>query len=321
MKTPSFWYQPRGTLSTLLSPLGWAYGKGGKVLRTFKKTESFPIPIISVGNIVAGGSGKTPVALALARLFQEKGITVHFVTRGYGGSIRGPLQVNTADHSPLEVGDEPLLLAEQAPTWVAKERALGVHQALKAGAQLIILDDGHQTTGLQKDVSFVVVDPQQRFGNGCIIPAGPLREDLKEGLSRADALIGMGEGNLPISKPLFKAQVIPHISQLPQTPVIAFCGLGYPQKFYDTLKRLGVSLITTETFPDHYMYKEEDLIRLNNLAKKHKATLMTTRKDFIKIPLTCQKNIHVLDITIQFEDSEGIYQYILQKIPSLREDA
>jgi len=165
------------------------------------------------------------------------------------------------------------------------------------------------------------MDFLQGFGNGCIMPAGPLRENLAEGLKRSDALIGVGEGDLKTSKPFFKAQVVPQPLVSSLNRVIAFCGLGFPQKFYESLKAMGVDLVATQSFPDHYAYKEEDLVRLYKLSKTHRAVLVTTRKDQLKIPPSWQSRLHVLDINIQFEDSEGIYRFILEKIPSLKEDA
>jgi tetraacyldisaccharide 4'-kinase len=236
------------------------------------------------------------------------------VTRGYSGNQKGPLKVNSTFHTATDVGDESLLLAKQAPTWVAKIRPQGVQKAIEDGAQLIILDDGHQTTSLYKNLSFVVVDLFQGFGNRSVIPAGPLREGLKEGLKRTDALIGIGEGEKLFSQPFFKAQSVPHPLTLPANRVIAFCGLGFPQKFYKTLQDLGVDLIATESFPDHYKYKEEDLLRLHNQARYHEAVLVTTRKDMVKIPPSWQSHLHVLDISIEFEDSEGVVDFIFKSL-------
>jgi len=347
MKTPIFWYQPPGIFSTLLQPFAFIYGQGVKIAAYFKKPQRFPIPILSVGNIVCGGAGKTPTAIALSQLLQEKGINVHFLTRGYGGKKTGPLQVDCASHQPSDVGDEPLLLAQHAPTWVAKNRPLGVQKAIENGAQLIILDDGHQTSNLYKDVSFVVIDSLQGFGNQCVLPAGPLRENLDAGLNRTDALISIGQTETNGSKPFFKAQIIPQEiiiasgvkqSRAAQQPLwiasptsetrnnelgeiraIAFCGLGFPEKFYATLKSLGIDLALTKSFPDHYTYTEEDLLILHDLAKEHQAILVTTRKDLVKIPPSWQDYLHVLNINVQFEDSDGIYRFIMEKIPSLKE--
>jgi len=320
MKAPSFWYQPPGFLSTFLQPLGWLYGKGGKLLSSFKKRHHFPILIISVGNIVCGGSGKTPTAIALARLLQSHGHRVHFVTRGYGGIQKGPLRVDLTHHSYRDIGDEPLLLAHTAPTWVAKERPLGVQKAIEKGAQVIILDDGHQTHSLHKDISFVVVDAMQGYGNGCVIPAGPLREDLSTGLKRTDALIVIGKGEMASSKPFFRAQVKSQSFSLASNRGVAFCGLGFPRKFYKTLEDLGVDLVATCNFPDHYRYKQADLLELQNLAKTHQAVLITTRKDAVKIPSSWRMGVHVLDIDIHFEDPEGIYRFIAEKVLSMNKN-
>lgn len=317
MKTPTFWYQPRSRISAFLSPLGWLYGKGSKLLSMFKKSTRFSVPLLSIGNIVSGGAGKTPTAIALAHLLQQKGINVHFVTRGYGGLEKGPLKVDPSYHSSVEVGDEPLLLAQQAPTWVARKRTLGVQEAITQGAQVIILDDGHQTMGLYKDISFIVTDHLQGLGNGYVLPAGPLRENLEDGLNRADAVIEIGEGSLAPSKPVFKARCVPRPLNISSNRVVAFCGLGFPQKFYKTLEKLGIDLVATETFPDHYKYTEEDLLRLRKLAKRHQAVLVTTRKDLIKIHPSWQIQLHVLDIDIQFEDAEGVCGFIFQNLPSL----
>jgi len=180
MKAPSFWYKAPGFLSTLLSPLGWGYGLLASWNYSSQKPQHFSIPVISVGNLVCGGAGKTPVALSLAKILQEKGFQVHFVTRGYKGREQGPLKVNTSQHSARDVGDEPLLLAQQAPTWVSKKRGDGIQKAIENKADLVILDDGHQTKGIVKDLSFIVVDSLQGFGNGLPLPAGPLRRDSNE---------------------------------------------------------------------------------------------------------------------------------------------
>lgn len=364
-------------------------------MSALKKPQYFQIPIISVGNIVCGGAGKTPTAIALGHLLQERGYKVHFVTRGYGGKEKGPLAVDLSFHKAWDVGDEPLLLAQCAPTWVAKKRSQGVQKAIENGAQLIILDDGHQTARLYKDISFVVIDLLQGFGNGCVIPAGPLREDLAEGIKRADGFIGIGTGELNIHKghhfttphppqvaisptrrevnpclspteeksfglenasplvgevvpkgqvrgpyfnsilnsltkelstmnndgnckPFFKAQVVAQPLALSSNRIFAFCGLGFPQKFYISLENAGFELVATETFPDHHQYKDDDLLRLSKLARKHNSILVTTRKDLVKIPPPWQDQLYVLDITLEFEDPIGICDFILQKIHPLK---
>lgn len=306
MRPPSFWYSSPGLLSCLLHPLGWLYGVGGKIRHALKPPQHFSVPVISVGNIICGGSGKTPVAIALAHLLKRKGVNSHFVTRGYGGKLRGPIRVIPLRHTAEEVGDEPLLLAQHAPTWVAKDRRKGVQKAIEEGAELVILDDGHQTAGLYKDISFVVVDLLQGFGNGHVLPAGPLRESLDEGLSRATAIIGVGAGDWATLKPFFRAHMIPRPFSFSSQKVVAFCGLGFPQKFYKSLKENGVNVVATKSFPDHYVYTEKDLGELHNLAKELQSTLVTTRKDWVRLSPSWQRQVQVLDIEIQFEDEAGL---------------
>ncbi len=306
MKTPSFWYTPPGLLSSLLRPLGWLYGKGGEIYQDLKTAQHFSIPIISVGNIICGGSGKTPVAIALAKLLKKKGFKIHFVTRGYGGTVQGPIKVIPSLHTAKEVGDEPLLLVQHAPTWVAKDRRKGVQKAVEEGAELVILDDGHQTSGLHKDISLVVVDLVQGFGNGCVLPAGPLRENLEEGLARATAIIGVGDGDFATPKPFFRAHTIPRPFSFSSQKVVAFCGLGFPQKFYKSLKESCVNAVATKSFPDHYAYTEKDLEELQKLARSLQATLVTTRKDWVRLSPSWQQKVQVLDIEIQFEDEAAL---------------
>jgi tetraacyldisaccharide 4'-kinase len=311
MKAPAFWYQKPGFLSNLLLPLGWVYGKVVKVISSLKSPQKFQIPILSIGNIVSGGSGKTPTAIALAELLKDKGLKIHFVTRGYKGSERGPVLVDPLKHSFHEVGDEPLLLAQHAPTWVAKDRPRGIQSAQEMGADLIILDDGHQTNSVHKDLSFVVVDSLQRFGNERVIPAGPLREDLAEGLSKADAIISVGgEGDYIPETFVAFAQTKP----LKLGKVVAFCGLGFPQKFYNSLKEQGVDIVTFESFPDHHSYQEKALEMLASQASQHNAELVTTRKDWVRLPGSWQHRVHVLDMQIQFEKPEHVYRFILNKV-------
>lgn len=319
MKAPFFWYQPKSFYSTILSPLSWLYERAAKIHRISCKPQKFSIPLLSIGNITSGGAGKTPIAIALGDLLQKRGFKVHFVTRGYGGKVIGPLKVDPSVHQASMVGDEPLLLAQQAPTWVAKDRPKGVEKAIESGAEVIILDDAHQTHRLFKDISFVIVDFTQGFGNECVIPAGPLRENLKEGLERADAVIGIGEEESKkfSGKPFFRAKSIFKSLSFPSNRVVGFCGLGFPEKFYKSLQKEGFTLLATESFPDHYVYKEKDLIHLQSLAKRHQAILVTTRKDWVKIPPSWHSYIYVLDLKIQFEDPERVFQFILDKIPTL----
>jgi len=214
MRAPEFWHEPPGLAAGLLAPAGAVWDLAARLRRTVARPYRAPVPVLCVGNLVAGGSGKTPVALSLARLFTDRGIAVHVVTRGYRGKTVGPVQVDSARHDADAVGDEALLLAAVAPCWVAKDRAPGIAAAVKAGAQAILLDDGFQNPSVAKDLSLVVVDAEYGFGNGRVMPAGPLREPVAAGLARADALVLIGAAPTPselnaASCPVLRAAVEP----------------------------------------------------------------------------------------------------------------
>ncbi len=189
---PSFWGEPAGVLANLLLPIGAAWDSVGRLRRALSRSYCPPIPVVCVGNLVAGGAGKTPVALAMTSHFAARGVPVHVVTRGYGGRLSGPVRVDPARHDAAAIGDEALLLAARAPCWVARDRSAGVHAAIAAGAGMILLDDGFQNPTIAKTLSLVVVDAAYGFGNGRVIPAGPLRESLGRGLARAGALVLLG---------------------------------------------------------------------------------------------------------------------------------
>src|SRR5690242_5245426 len=238
--TPEFWAH-RGLLSTVLEPAAWVYGQAAAARQRWTTPWRAPVPVICVGNLVAGGAGKTPVALSLAQRLAKRGRRVHILSRGYGGRSPGPLAVDPARHTAADVGDEPLLLAEVAPTWVARDRVAGAKAAIAAGAELLLLDDGFQNPTFAKDLSLVVVDGGYGLGNGRVLPAGPLREPLPRGLARADAIVLMGEdsaGVAPITaeKPLCRARLVPeNPGEVAGRTVVAFAGIGRPEKFFATV--------------------------------------------------------------------------------------
>jgi len=221
-----------------------------------------PVPVVCVGNLVAGGAGKTPVALALADWLVERGVPAHFVTRGYGGRLRGPMRVDPIRHDALAVGDEALLLALRAPCWVARARSAGVRAAVAAGAGAILFDDGFQNPTVDKTLALVVVDAAYGFGNGRVIPAGPLRENLRGGLARADAVVLVaGEGDASDTERLLTARgmltlraVLAPVGaeRLIGSCVLAFAGIGRPEKFFATLRALGAVVVGARAFPDHH---------------------------------------------------------------------
>jgi tetraacyldisaccharide 4'-kinase len=261
MRAPAFWSGP-SALSALLMPLGAVYAAAGKLRRFAVRPQEAPVPVICVGNLVAGGAGKTPVAQAIAHHMIAQGVEVHFLSRGYGGKLKGPVRVLPGIHEAADVGDEPLLLAGTAPCWVAADRVAGAQAAAADGAQIIIMDDGHQNPSLAKSASIVVVDGETGFGNGRIIPAGPLREPVAEGLARADAVVILGEDragvaqSLPQGMPLLRGYLAPteESRALDGETVLAFAGIGRPEKFFDTVRAMGCKLVEQRGFPDHHPY-------------------------------------------------------------------
>src|SRR6266581_3144124 len=198
MRAPEFWHAGGGPMSGLaaglLAPLGAGWDAASRLRRALARPYRAAVPVICVGNLVAGGSGKTPVVLTLAASIASTGVAVHIVTRGYGGRLGGPVRVDPARHDAEAVGDEALLLAGCAPCWVARDRAAGVREAVATGAGAILLDDGFQNPAIDKDLALVVVDAEYGFGNGRVIPAGPLREPAVSGLARAGAIVLIGDG-------------------------------------------------------------------------------------------------------------------------------
>lgn len=313
IKAPQFWYKKPGILVYMLYPFALLYSLLRKIKVCCSLSSSLSIPVISVGNLVCGGAGKTPTAITIAALLQDHNHRVHFVTRGYGGEEKGPLLVDSNVHTYQMIGDEALLLARQSPTWMARNRYEGGIKACEAGASVVILDDGHQQTYLYRTISFLVVDSYQQFGNTFELPAGPLREDLKQGLDKSEAIILIGEGNLiiPYSKPIFRAKrELIYDPLLEGKEVIAFAGLGFNQQFFNALGKLSVNLKDTFEFPDHHPYSYNEVENLIQKAKKNNARLVTTRKDFMRIPYVLRGSIDVIDLSIQFDNPSSIVAFI-----------
>ena len=257
-----------------------------------------------------GGTGKTPVAIYLLKSFRRLGIDVVGLTRGYGGQEKGPMPVQP-DHTATDVGDEPLLLARHAPVWVSAGRDDGARAARSHGAKVIVMDDGHQNPQLEKTLSLLVVDAELGFVNGCIFPAGPLREKLKPSLERADAIILM--------KPAPEFEIDDHLAQQlkghivipaylapskapPKGKLYAFAGIGRPNKFFDSLRRHGAEIVEEMPYADHYKYKDEDIESLFLLASEYEASLITTEKDYVRLPKGYRKGVHTWPISVVFED-------------------
>ena len=312
MHTPLFWSDKDSLLSKLLTPYAWAYGLGHKTRMAGAKPESVSIPVICVGNLVAGGAGKTPVALALAERFKAAGKKPFLLTRGHGGALAGPLLIDPSHHSAA-VGDEALLLAACAQTIMAKDRVAGARMAVKSGADIIIMDDGFQNPSLKKDVSILVVDGYYGFGNERLIPAGPLREPLESGFARADAFIVVGEDRhnlmpvLAAKHPVLRAHMEIQAENIRGQRVVAFAGIGRPEKFFRSLRDYGCEVTNTNGFPDHYRFKKSDIARLKQQAAERQAQLVTTEKDFVRLPESWREGINPISAHLVFEDEATLH--------------
>ena len=320
MKTPKFWYQKHSRLAKLLSPLGRVYG--WTVQRRFKKTRPYQatIPVICVGNLSIGGTGKTPVCLAIGQMLKERGIAFWFLNHGYKSQSQGVI-VDPDLMTPLDVGDEALLLAAMAPTVVDRHRARGAQIIERHGAKALIMDDGFQNPSLIKTLSLIVADGQTGFGNGRLIPAGPLREPIERGLKRADAVVIAGADRSGIAEtvrktapdlPILSGHFEPDsttIKDLKGLAVVAFAGIGRPDKFFEMLTGLGIPVAKRIAFPDHYFYTRFDLEQL--LADAGDMPLVTTRKDFVKIPPELRTRVRVVDGCFVFDRPDEVLQLIL----------
>ena len=318
---PGFWYAQRTAkdrvLAKILTPLGTAYGWLAQ--KRFEMHAPAPMarPVICIGNLVAGGAGKTPTAMALCDMLRDKGYNPHFLSRGYGGTEDGPTQVSLSRDTARDVGDEPLLLAEKAPAWVSHNRAQGAQAAIDTGASIIIMDDGFQNPSLHKDFSLLVFDGGAGFGNKKIFPAGPLREPAGFGLARADAAVIIGADTTGAENeihrhrpdiPLLKA----HLAPDPGNPdifgkkVFAFAGIGRPDKFRDSLAAAGAVLEGWSAFPDHFAYIEQDLAELMRDAEAQNAMIITTAKDHVRLPEKLKDKVQVFRVHLVWEDAQAI---------------
>lgn len=287
MLAPDFW-DGKDALSRMavaaLSPAGALYGATVKWKARHAAPFQAGVPVVCVGNLTAGGTGKTPVAIAIGQALIARGRKPFFLTRGYGGQLAGPALVEGQD--PGQTGDEALLLARVAPTIIARQRPDGARLAVERGADVVVMDDGHQNFTLAKDLSLVVIDAERGFGNGHVLPAGPLREPVCQGLVRANAVLLMGDGSPALHGylgPVLRGRLQPLNAAIARQRLVAFAGIGRPSKFFATLRDLGADLVAAIPFPDHHRFTPQELAALRTRARDENAQLVTTEKDLVRL--------------------------------------
>jgi tetraacyldisaccharide 4'-kinase len=314
MRAPGFWHREAGIVSALLSPLGAVYAAGTRRRLARGARARVGVPVICVGNLNAGGTGKTPTVIALAERLRDRGVAAHAVTRGHGGALEGPVRVDERRHTAAETGDEALLLAAFVPTWVARDRAEGARAAVAAGAQAILLDDGFQNPALAHDLSLVVVDAQIGFGNGRVIPAGPLREPVAVGLGRADIVLSIGDApeqarfadrwgaTIPVSHVTGVLEPLPTGLPMQGLPVLAFAGIGHPEKFFKTLKAMGADIRATHALSDHQPLGDPLMARMLREARAMGAQVVTTEKDAVRLPPALRAQVMTVPVRLRLSD-------------------
>jgi len=328
MREPAFWWRP-GT-GGVLGPLAGLYAAVA-ALRMQLHGRSVGVPVICLGNLTVGGAGKTPAALTVARLLLAARERPFLLTRGYGGRLRGPIRVNAATHSAGDVGDEALLLARLAPTIVARDRVAGAEAARAGGASVIVMDDGFQNPSVEKTLAIVLVDSRRGIGNGRVIPAGPLRAPLGVQMARADAIITVGAaaGAAAVAEvarrrgmPVFHGRIEPDQSVLAaigRRKVLAFAGIGDPQKFFDTLATAGIDVTERASFPDHHRFTAAEAESLTARANAAKLMLLTTEKDMARLSgdrrlAALADRASALPVRLAIDEQDGFREMILRAV-------
>jgi tetraacyldisaccharide 4'-kinase len=330
MREPAFWYRPSSSMSLLLSPLAAIYGA---VAAHRLQREGFDagIPVFCVGNYHVGGAGKTPTVLALVKLLRDLGETPVVLSRGYGGRLRGPVMVEPGRHLAVDVGDEPLMLARTVPVAVARERLDGLALAKSQGATVIVMDDGFQNPAIAKDASLIVIDAHRGLGNSCVFPAGPLRAPLPPQIERTDALIVVGEGSAAEAvaakiaardKPVLTAQLKADdaaLSSLRGQRVLAFAGIGDPERFFRTLRSNGVEVVGQRAFADHHPFTQGEVEALVAEAKRDALKLVTTEKDLARLGVGGElppwaQGIVAFPVKLEFDSAIKLRRFVSERL-------
>jgi tetraacyldisaccharide 4'-kinase len=320
VRDPGFWWRPAAWPSLVLAPLAWIYGAIA-ARRLQRPGVGAGIPVICVGNYTLGGAGKTPTVIALVDLLRGAGERPFVLSRGYGGRLNGPVLVDTARHVATDVGDEPLLLAANVPVVVSVDRVSGAKLAVERGASIIVMDDGFQNPSLAKELSLIVIDAARGLGNGMVFPAGPLRAPLTAQFERTDGLIVVGGGSQADTaiaamtrrnKPVLRARLVADaadVALLKDKPVLAFAGIGDPEKFFATLRDRGIAVAATRSFADHHVFSAGELTVLRTEARERGLKLVTTAKDLARLG-AAGADVTALKVALVFEDPAALRQLV-----------
>ena len=322
LKTPIFW-KKKGLISFVLIPFSYFYYLIHILFSKIKKEVKIDVPIICVGNAVIGGSGKTPIVIKLRNILKKEFLNIFVLTRGYDGLEKGPLLVNNT-HSFVDVGDEAILHAKYGKTCISKNKIEGGNFCKNNSADLIILDDGLQSKNLKKDISILVIDGNYGFGNCRIFPSGPLRESIKRSIVKSDAILVLGKMKLnrkdPVlnEKKIFFAKKIMRTKNLKNKELIAFSGLGNNQNFLDGLKELGFKVKKFLEFPDHHKYKVSEISKIIDISRSDKLSVVTTMKDYIRVPIQFQKKINIIELDILIQKESNFLKFLNKKLLEFR---
>ena len=335
MHEPAFWHRPSSGISLLLSPLAAIYGAVA-ARRMQRKGFDAGIPVFCVGNYHVGGAGKTPTVLALVKLLRDLGETPVVLSRGYGGRLRGPVMVEPDRHLATDVGDEPLMLARTVPVAVACERLDGLALAKSQGATVIVMDDGFQNPTIAKDASLIVIDARRGLGNARVLPAGPLRAPLPPQIDRTDALIVVGEGSAADAvaatvaardKPVLTAQIKADdaaLASLRGQRVLAFAGIGDPDRFFRTLSGNGVEVVNQRAFADHHPFMRGEIVSLVAAAKRDALIPVTTEKDLARLHVGGElpawaQGIVAFPVKLEFDSALKLRRFVSDRLLRARD--
>lgn len=310
---PAFWLHD-GLAARVLSPLS-AIGAALTARRVARPGWRAPVPVVCCGNATVGGAGKTTLVLDLAARLSNH--AVHILLRGYGGTSKWARRVLDDDPASL-IGDEAVLLARAAPTWTSANRGVSARAAVQAGAGVLLMDDGLQNPTLEKTCSLLVIDGRTGFGNGRVLPAGPLREPVGAAASRCQAAVLIGPDItgalrlLPASLPVLRADLVqdPGVAAFAGRRAVAFAGIAHPGKFFDPLREAGVVLVAAHPFSDHHRYREAELSRLLHEAQEHGAVLLTTPKDAVRLPEAVREQVSVIGVGLRWQEPKQIDQLL-----------